>query len=352
MFANLPPLGLFQAQTLGGVYSAVSLILRSNDDCRARRVPRASGDATRSVGNWACDASPAPIDNFFDRGEGDKLALSRQELPRAREAHSTQEGCILKNAATLRRRAVRPALLALMLLCSAPLSVSAAPKAAGDDPAIAQSLAEMLRDARTVVSNNQDLINNPEIGDKGLTGKKILGEAEQRYKSETGVDPAKIDPQSHHGRLLRAMMDSIVEVVDANQETINAKGIGFKGFIPAVFGRLVSEAFARNAEGEAEIKVTAPVELVRNRKARPDSREASIIKAKLLAPDWPRGNPYSSMAEAKGRPAYRVMVPEYYAESCLTCHGSPKGEMDITGYPKEGGKAGDLGAVISITLYR
>jgi len=25
--------------------------------------------------------------------------------------------------------------------------------------------------------------------------------------------------------------------------------------------------------------------------------------------------------------------------------------MDLTGYPKEGGKAGDLGAVISITLY-
>ena len=124
---------------------------------------------------------------------------------------------------------------------------------------------------------------------------------------------------------MRAMMELIVEVVDANQETINAKGVGFKGFIPAVFGRLIGEAFARNAEGEAEIKVTAPAELVRNRKARPDSWEASIIKAKLLAPDWPRGNPYSAMADAKGRPAYRVMVPEYYAESCLTCHGSPKG---------------------------
>jgi hypothetical protein len=167
-----------------------------------------------------------------------------------------------------------------------------------------------------------------------------------------GVEPTATDPQSRRGRLLRAMMESIVEVVDANQETINAKGIGFKGFIPAVFGRLVGEAFARNANGEAEIKVTAPAELVRNRKARPDSWEASIIKAKLLAPDWPRGNPYSAKADAKGRPAYRVMVPEYYAESCLTCHGSPKGEMDITGYPKEGGKTGDLGAVISITLYR
>ena len=39
------------------------------------------------------------------------------------------------------------------------------------------------------------------------------------------------------------------------------------------------------------------------------------------------------------------------SESCLACHGSPKGEMDITGYPKEGGKLNDLGAVISITLY-
>jgi hypothetical protein len=58
------------------------------------------------------------------------------------------------------------------------------------------------------------------------------------------------------------------------------------------------------------------------------------------------------MTDAKGRPAYRVMVPEYYAASCLTCHGGPKGEMDITGYPKEGASENDLGGVISITLYR
>jgi hypothetical protein len=259
---------------------------------------------------------------------------------------------VLNDAAASSRMTLCAAVLAVILLCGAPIPAFAAPEAAGDDPAIAQSLAEMLRDARTVVSNNQELINNPDIGNKGLTAKAVLDEAVQLYKAHMGVDPTTIDPGSRHGRLLRAMMDSIVEVVNTNQETINAKGVGFKGFIPAVFGRLVGEAFARNADGEAELKVTAPAELVRNRKARPDSWEASIIKAKLLAPDWPRGNPYSAMADAKGRPAYRVMVPEYYAESCLTCHGSPKGEMDITGYPKEGGKAEDLGAVISITLYR
>ena len=249
------------------------------------------------------------------------------------------------------RTAVRAVLLAAMLLCVAAIAARAAPEAAADDPLIARSLAELLQDARTVVSNDQDLINNPDIGDKGLTGKTVLAKAMQLYKSDTGVDPEMIDPKTRHGRLLRAMMASIVEVVDANQETINARGIGFKGFIPAVFGRLVCEAFARNAGSEAEIKITAPPGFVRNRKARPDSWEESIMKTKLLAPDWPRGTPYTGMADAKGRPAYRIMVPEYYAESCLTCHGSPKGETDITGYPKEGGKAGDLGAAISITLY-
>ena len=150
------------------------------------------------------------------------------------------------------------------------------------------------------------------------------------------MDPATIDPNSRHGRLLRAMMAAIGEVMDANQSTINAKGIGFKAFIPAVFGRLVGESFARLANGEAELKVTAPPELVRNRKARPDAFEEKIIKTKLVEASWPRGQPYSEMTDAKGRPAYRVMVPEYYAASCLTCHGGPKGEMDITGYPKEG----------------
>jgi Protein of unknown function (DUF3365) len=221
----------------------------------------------------------------------------------------------------------------------------------GDDLAIAESVAEMLRDARTVISEQQDLINDPNLGDKHLTGEAVLNQAIEIYTKATGVDPKKIDPGTRQARLLRAMMAAIVEVVDANQATINEKGTGFKGFIPAAFARLVDEAFERLAKGEAEVKVTAPPELVRNRKARPDAWEADIIKTKLLDPAWPRGQPYSATAEADGRPAFRFMVPEYYGESCLICHGTPKGEMDITGYPKEGGKLNDLGAVISITLF-
>jgi hypothetical protein len=244
---------------------------------------------------------------------------------------------------------VRRTILALCLVFASCAMASAAP--AEDDMAIAQSLAEMLRDARTVISDKQGLINDPQVGDKHLTGEVVLEQAVAKYKKDTGVDPTKLDPAARQGRLLRAMMAAIVEVVNDNQATINEKGTGFKGFIPSVSARLVVESFGQLAKGEAEIKVTAPVELVRNRKALPDSWETGVIEKRFLDPAWPAGKPFSAEVESKGRPAFRDMVPEYYVESCLACHGSPKGEMDITGYPKEGGKLNDLGAVISITLY-
>jgi hypothetical protein len=140
--------------------------------------------------------------------------------------------------------------------------------------------------------------------------------------------------------------------MNANQRSLNAVGVGFKGFIPATFARLVNEAFGARVGSEAEVKVTAPREFVRNRKTRPDAFEEAIIVKRLLAADWPKGQVYAADADAKGRKAYRVLVPEYYAASCLSCHGGPKGEMDRTGYPKEGGKEGDLGGVISLTLYK
>jgi hypothetical protein len=47
-----------------------------------------------------------------------------------------------------------------------------------------------------------------------------------------------------------------------------------------------------------------------------------------------------------------MLLPEYYRESCLSCHGEPQGEMDITNYPKEGGKIGDLAGAISIVIFK
>jgi hypothetical protein len=247
--------------------------------------------------------------------------------------------------------------LGIALLCAAAAVISLAANVtafgqSGDEEAqIAKSLATMLRAGRTVVSQNQARINDPALADKGLDGKTVLEAAVKIYK-ESGVDPLSIDANSRHGKLIRMQMDSIVEVIDAHQQTINRPGVGFKGFIPAVFGRLVNEAFGRRATGIAEMKVTAPPQLMRNAKAKPDEWENEVIKDKLLSATWQKGQFFTAVAQSNGRTAYRTAAPEYYGSSCLTCHGSPKGEIDITGYAKEGGSEGDLGGVISITLYR
>jgi hypothetical protein len=225
------------------------------------------------------------------------------------------------------------------------------PAQAEDNGMIADSLAAMLRASMAVIASKQGKINDPAVGDKDLDGKTVLAESVKRYQQETGRDPDAIDAASRHGRLLRAQMDAIVEVMNKNQSMLNAKGIGFKGFIPAVFARLVNVEFGIRAKGEAEIKNTAPPSLVRNREAGPDAWETSIIASKFLSTDWPKGRPFSATVQDKGQSAFRMMVPEYYGQSCLSCHGEPKGQLDITGYPKEGGKLGQLGAAISITLY-
>jgi hypothetical protein len=244
--------------------------------------------------------------------------------------------------------------ISVYVLFEITVSFSAVSKAAdeNEDTVIAKSLAAMLSAGLTVISRNQDLIDNPDIEDKGLDGKSVLAQAQQLFRETTGSDPLSVDPGLRHGRLLRVEMNSIVEVMNAHQRELNQRGIGFKGFIPATFGRLVTENFGRGAAGDAEMKITAPPEFIRNRKARPDDWESYVIREKLLSASWPKGEFYAALAESKGRAAFRVAVPDYYSASCLACHGGPKGQIDVTGYPKEGRNDGDLGGVISITLYR
>ncbi len=86
--------------------------------------------------------------------------------------------------------------------------------------------------------------------------------------------------------------------------------------------------------------------------ARPDTWENSVIEEKFKDSSWAEGQPFFEEADVSGMPAFRMLIPEYYSESCLSCHGSPAGETDVTGFPKEGGQLGDLAGAISITLFR
>ncbi len=217
---------------------------------------------------------------------------------------------------------------------------------------IALSLADVLRASRTEIANQQAHINNPDLGDKGLGSDVIVTNIIKRLTDDGKANPAEADSSTLEGRLLLAQLASIIEITNENQPLINKKGIGFKGFVPAVFTQLVNERFGEKVGSEAELKVTAPVHLVRNRKARPDKWERTVIEERFSDAAWPTGQLFSEYSKDSGGDAFRVMVPEYYGAACLSCHGSPKGDTDITGYPKEGGALGDLGGSISITLYQ
>ena len=218
---------------------------------------------------------------------------------------------------------------------------------------IGLDLAALLQSARSVISENQDLINDPDIADKNLTGALVKERVRAKFEATQGNAPIAEQGAAAtlRDRLLIAMLDSVGAVMDANQSSINQKDVGFKGFVPAVFARLVNEEFERRVGDLAVVKVTAPPDLVRNRKALPDDWEVSQIEGRFLSPGWTKGDVFADSAEARGRDAFRILVPEYYGEACLACHGAPKGALDITGYPKEGGELGALGGVISVTLY-
>ncbi|MER9228992.1 adenylate/guanylate cyclase domain-containing protein [Mesorhizobium sp. M0664] len=70
---------------------------------------------------------------------------------------------------------------------------------------------------------------------------------------------------------------------------------------------------------------------MRNRKSLPDAWEAQIIESVLLDPQRAKGA-YTDVTEADGRRSFRILLPEYYTGSCLSSHGEPKGEIDVTGH--------------------
>ena len=74
--------------------------------------------------------------------------------------------------------------------------------------------------------------------------------------------------------------------------------------------------------------------------------------ARLNDPAYsPHGEAIVSETLEDGK-SVRVLLPLFYEKACLSCHGQPKGERDITGYPREGGKEGELGGAISVKIER
>ena len=220
----------------------------------------------------------------------------------------------------------------------------AVPVSANTEVETAELLIKLVQVGRGVLSENQAIINDAGKGDKGFTGDFVANQVIERFRKATKIDlsrPATV-PQAP---LFLAMVESEKEVIDEAQPVINKQGVGFKGMIPAVFARKSGERFYR----KTGIRVKLTSMDYRFPGNRPDEFESEVLR--LFADTrHPKGQPYSKATMLDGRPVLRMMDPEYAATTCLSCHGIPKGDRDVTGAKKEGWHEGDLAGAISIVI--
>ena len=212
----------------------------------------------------------------------------------------------------------------------------------------ARLLAVLLDSGRVVVARAQATINNPRLEDKGFSSSVFEGQLRKEFMARTRHDLHNLAvasmPEPAKPLLLRLAF-FMQKAVHEAQPLINKKGIGFKGFIPASFGTQVAELFSKDA-GLKLRQIGPPGIAPRNPNNKPDEQEEEVLSA--IRKNHPRVGDH--MIEHPNKNGVHVMLPLFYNKQCLACHGSPKGQIDISGYEKEGFKDGDLGGAISITL--
>jgi hypothetical protein len=241
---------------------------------------------------------------------------------------------------------VRVLAVTVLLVLSHPLQVGAVERAEAEETA--RLLAKLLQSGRVVIDRNQSLIDDPHKGEKGFTPEVFEQQLVQEFRIRTGIDltalptaPVSIVIPRLAKELLPALVQASREVIREAQVVINQRGIGYKNFIPATYGSQASARFSKSSHVRLKQTAIQP----RNPKNEPDEYESSVLK-------WlsarPRADAYVSELTEEGR-TLRVVMPIYYAKDCLSCHGEPKGDLDISGYPKEGHKEGDLAGAITVT---
>lgn len=245
-------------------------------------------------------------------------------------------------------RSCMPVVMALWLATATAASAEAG---AQEDAIETGRLIAILLDAgRVAVGLHQDLINDPAKGNKNFTSAVFEKQSLAVFQKRTGIDLSNLSsapvPESAKPILSRLLEES-KKTIDSYQTVINIPGIKYKGLIPATFGTETARRF--QSWSGMYLKQTAPESLLRNPKNKPDDYERAAFQ-KFSEPGFNRTPDAITSEVVEDGTSLRVLLPLYYSKACLSCHGEPKGERDISGYPREGAKEGDLGGAISVKL--
>ena len=159
----------------------------------------------------------------------------------------------------------------------------------------------------------------------------------QRQQTETAL--------LEEARTFAREMDAVWEFMDNSQDKINYTKDGefeFKGLHCAVVGKSVGSLFSYGSDYAIRYANFNP----RNYQGTPDEFETAALTA------FNEGSvtEYYGIAEYEGVERFRYARALEVDEGCLECHGEPVGEIDITGFAKEGWTLDSVGGAISIVI--
>ncbi len=154
-------------------------------------------------------------------------------------------------------------------------------------------------------------------------------------------------------------MDAVWQFMDNSQYTINNTSDGtyeFKGLHCAVVGKSVGAIFSAGNNYAIRYTNFEP----RRAQDKPDAFEAealTLFNAEKDVTEFYRimdggtdGDGRVRTAADDGAAQFRYVQALRVNESCLECHGEPAGEIDITGFAKEGWTLDSIGGAISVVI--
>ena len=198
--------------------------------------------------------------------------------------------------------------------------------------------------ARVVIERNQPVINDPTKGDKGFSPSSFEREVLEEFRTRTNINLEYLEMTplpAHAVALLQGLIAAGKAVVAEAQPIINSEGIGYKNFIPASFGKGTAIRFSK----ESQINLKQTTLHPRNPANAPDEYEEGVLRQLMTLPSQS-----VTIHQVGEQDHLRVLTPVYYRKDCLTCHGQPAGEFDMSGYAREGAAEGDLAGAISVTI--
>ena len=210
----------------------------------------------------------------------------------------------------------------------------------------ARLLAVLLDSGRNVINEHQVLSNEQERTEKYFTLDLFERQLLDVFRSRSGTDLQDLDAAripAGAKKLLKELVFVSKQVVADAQVEMSRPGGDIKEFIPAIFGARVAARFTERTHVRLKQTALAP----RNPLNAPDPVERTALEA-FADPSYPLEKVISEVT-AKSR-SLRLMFPLYATRKCLDCHGDPKGELDRTGYPREGLKLGHNAGAISVMI--